>query len=251
MANKYRVFSEANIYHITLRGVAKQIIFEDDDDRRFFGKRMRQYLGDNDAELYAWCFMSNHVHLLVHAELPVITKAMRSLLVSYAMYFNARHERTGHLFQNRFDSVPVDTDAQLMAVVRYIHRNPSKIPGQQAEYYEWSSYREYLGRPFISSTNFVMQIFNSREAFIEFHESWEPEQEVEKERSSAHKTLSDEEAIVFAKNLLGIDSITTIASLERTSRNCQLAQLKENGLTVSQISRITGIGRNIVQRAKR
>ena len=250
MANKYRMRSEADIYHVTLRGVAKQIIFEDDDDRRFFGKRMRQYLDENSVELFAWCFMSNHVHLLMHAELPLITKAMRSLLVSYAMYFNTRHERTGHLFQNRFDSVPVNTDEQLMVTVRYIHRNPSEIPEQLAERYEWSSYREYLGQPFITSTEFVMRLFNSREAFITFHDSWELETEKPTIPPSSRKAFSDEEAVVFAKELLCVDSITGIAALDRVTRNRYLTALKENGLTVAQIARITGVGRNIVQRAK-
>ena len=250
MTNKYRTQSEANMYHITIRGTAKQIIFEDDDDRRFFGKRMRQYFDENGVELYAWCFMSNHVHLLLHAELSIITKTMRSLLVSYAMYFNSRHERTGHLFQNRFDSVPIETEEQLMVAVRYIHRNPSEIPGQLAEQYEWSSYREYLGRPFISSTEFVMQLFESRDAFISFHDSWEPEPEDQQHSFTAHKALSDEEAIVYAKELLDISLITTIASLDKTARNHCLATLKKGGLPVAQIARITGIGRNIVQRAK-
>ena len=250
MANKYRTYSEANIYHITLRGVAKQIIFEDDEDRRFFGKRMRQCFDENEVKLYAWCFMSNHVHLLIRAELSVVTKAMRSLLVSYAMYFNARHDRTGHLFQNRFDSVPIETDEQLMVAVRYIHRNPSEIPGQSSESYEWSSYREYLGWPFITSTEFVKGLFNSQEDFITFHDSWQPEPEKLSGAFLSHKVLSDEEAIVFAKDLLGVDSITAIACLDKAERDRRLAILKENGLTVSQIARITGIGRNIVQRAK-
>ena len=248
MATKYRTQTESCIYHITIRGVAKQIIFEDTDDRRFFGKRLRTYLDDEKTDLYAWCFMSNHVHLLIHASLEAITRLMRRLLISYVHYFNTKHNRTGHLFQDRFDSVPIETDEQLMAAVRYIHRNPLEIPDQTMESYEWSSYREYLGVPFISNTEFVKRLFDSQADFVSFHESWNPQDET-KHRSPSWRNATDEEAIMLACKLLEIDSVTSIASFDKSIRNKCLVILKRNGLTVSQIARITGIGRNIVQRA--
>ena len=250
MPTKYRTLCESNIYHITARGVAQQIIFEDDDDRRFFGKRLRECLEQNEAELYAWCFMSNHVHLLIHAEMKVVTAIMRSLLGSYAMYFNRRHGRTGHLFQNRFDSVAIETDEQFMTTLRYIHRNPSEASDKLPENHEWSSYREYLGKPFITNTQFAQQFFHDRDAFIVFHESWETANVNEHDRTRNRKALSDEEAIQFAKELLGIESLSVIATLDKSTRNAYLAKLKEGDLPIAQIARITGIGRNIVQRAK-
>lgn len=252
MAKKYRSQCEANIYHVTVRGVAKQIIFEDDGDRRSFGMRMRRYLEENEAELYAWCFMSNHVHLLVHAPLENLIRTMRCLLVSYAAYFNARHCRTGHLFQGRFDSVPIQTEAQLMATVRYIHRNPLGIPGQSIDGYEWSSYREYLDKPFVCKTDFVKRLFDNRNEFISFHETWQPEdirKESDQKRQFRPKQLTDQEAIEYACELLGIESMTSIASLDKPIRDMCLAALRRSGMTIEQVARITGIGRNIVQRA--
>lgn len=249
MATKYRARSEADIYHVTVRGIAKQIVFEDDEDRRFFGKRMRRYLDESGVELYAWCFMSNHVHLLVSANMEAISSFMRKLLTSYAKYFNTRHERTGHLFQNRFDSVPIETEEQLKTTVRYIHKNPSKIPNQIASEYEWSSYREYLGRPFIANTSLVMALFESIDDFVAFHEMWVPSDDAKGKPGNARKTLSDDDAVVFAKKLLGVSSLADIASLGKPERNRFLATLKASGLPIAQIARITGIGRNIVQRA--
>ncbi|MBQ9043645.1 MAG: transposase [Eggerthellaceae bacterium] len=252
MANKYREQCESNLYHITARGVAKQIIFEEDRDRRFFGKKMREYLNECDVELYAWCLMSNHVHLMVRAELDLVAKFMHKLLTSYARYFNSRHDRTGHLFQNRFDSVPITTDEQLMTAVLYIHRNPDDIPGQNYMRYEWSSYREYIGNPFVSHTEFVLQVFGGLERFVAFHESncSDDNSENSPKGPSRRLAISDEDAIEFAKSLLGIDSVVSISSLDKTSRDNSIATLRNAGLPIHQIARITGIGRNIVQRAK-
>ena len=247
MGNKYRQLSEADIYHVTIRGVAKQIIFEDDVDRRYFGERMRAFLEEEDVELFAWCFMSNHVHLLLHGGIENVSKLMKKLQISYAAYFNARHDRVGHLFQGRFDSVPVESDEQLMTTVRYIHDNPMSIPDESFERYKWSSYREYLGTPFISETDFVASLFSSKDEFASFHESWKPEPD--EPQKPTKKRLTDDEAIEFAQNELGIASITSVSSLEKANRNARLAALRRAGLPIDQIARITGIGRNIVQRA--
>ena len=252
MATKYRAQSEADLYHITARGVAKQIIFEEDDDRHFFGKRMRSFLEKDPVELYAWCFMSNHVHLLLHAPLEACRSFMKRLLTSYARYFNAKYGRTGHLFQDRFDSVPIQNEVQLMAAVRYIHRNPLEIPGESIESYPWSSYGEYLKSPSISKTEFVLDLFNSRKDFIAFHKSWYSEDDALDDAliRKPVRQLSDEEAVAFARNVLGVESLTSIASLDKPARNASIAALRESGLTIDQIVRITGIGRNIVQRAR-
>lgn len=247
---KYRSQCEANIYHITVRGTARQIVFEDDVDRRNFGMRMRRSLQINEAELYAWCFMSNHVHLLIHANLETVTKVMRGLLGSYAEYFNARHGRTGHLFESRFDSVPVQTEEQLMAAVRYIHRNPLAIPGQSIASFEWSSYQEYLGEPFICKTDFVYRLFNGRDEFIAFHESRQQEAyEWNAKRRFGAEELTDKEAVALALELLKVDSMASIAAFDKTTRDACLAKLRKTGMTINQVARITGIGRNIVQRA--
>jgi REP element-mobilizing transposase RayT len=249
MGTKYRLCSEADIYHVTTRGVAQQIIFEDDNDREFFLSRMRFYVDECEVHLLAWCLMSNHIHLLVQAELEKTRTFMHKLLASYAIHFNNRHRRSGHLFQGRFDSVPIETDEQLMTAMRYIHRNPLSIPGQSLETYCLSSYREYLGQPFITEVSYIMRLFDGMDEFVAFHDAWDPSDESELRAKRARQKVSDENAIEFAKQLLRIDSIGIIASSDKPTRNRYLATLKRHGLPVQQVSRITGLGRNIVQRA--
>ena len=94
-----------------------------------------------------------------------------------------------------------------------------------------------------------MRLFNGLEDFVSFHESWQPEPQLEQESPPAHKRFSDEEAIRFAREVLGVDSVSSISALDKPARDHALARLKASGLTVAQVARITGVGRNIVQRA--
>ena len=243
-----RKASEADLYHVTCRGVARRVLFECEEDRRFLGKLLRKNLGEYEVELFAWCFMSNHVHLLLHANLETISAFMQKTLRAYAVYFNGKYDRVGHLFQGRFGSVAITTDSQLMTAVRYIHRNPSEIPGLSYETYKWSSYLEYLNGPFISSTDFVMSIFGTLDAFVRFHKDWH---NVDDSYGKPQKQrLDDIDAIAKACELLGVETLASIPSLAKPERDAKLAQLKKAGFPISQIARITETSRNIVQRAK-
>ena len=178
MTTKHRALSEANLQHVIVRGVAMQIIFEDDDDKRHFIKKLKQCLAEEkateeEASLIAWCIMINHIHMLTKMDIEVLTRIMKRLLISYAKYFNARYDRVGPLFQGRFDNVAIESESQLLATVRYIHRNPLAIPGQTMESYPWSSYHEYLEAPIICDTEFVKSLFSSHDEFISFHKSWD------------------------------------------------------------------------------
>ena len=95
MANP-RELSEYDTYHLMARGVGKQIIFEDDKDYEQMLALIGTYLGSR-GEVIAWCLMSNHIHLLVELEMEELSRSMRHMLSKYAMYFNDRHGRTGHL----------------------------------------------------------------------------------------------------------------------------------------------------------
>lgn len=131
--------SEFDIYHVISRGTSQQIIFEDRADYEEFLKLLEAETKEGDFELYAWCLMSNHVHMLVHATLEVMALRMRRLLGTYAMYFNKKSGRVGHLFQDRFLSEPVYNDAHFLTLVRYIHQNPVKARIADVNQYQWSS----------------------------------------------------------------------------------------------------------------
>ena len=102
MSRKPRKKSESQIYHVILRGNNRQSIFFNDADRFFIINRIQKYSEQTNIELYAYCLMDNHIHLLVGKANPNLSKFVQKLATSYAMYFNRKYDRCGHLFQGRF-----------------------------------------------------------------------------------------------------------------------------------------------------
>ena len=93
---------EGGIYHITSRGNDRQTIFRDAQDRERFLERLADSAQDYQVRIYLFCLMPNHVHLLLETPLGNLDRFMGSLLTGYAVYFNRRHQRVGHLMQGRY-----------------------------------------------------------------------------------------------------------------------------------------------------
>ena len=244
MSRTGRIQSESDIYHVTARGVGKQVIFEDDRDRRKFGKTMRDRLDECNVELYAWCFMQNHIHLLLHCPLSTMSSFMRLLLSDYARYYNWRYDRVGHLFEKRFDSKPVIDERQLLATIRYIHQNPHDLGVTDFSAYPWSSYREYGKQKSFTKTDLIEEALGT---FAEFEQFMSIEEEQNEEYEPIRK--SNDEAHDIVLMVLGADGGTVLQKYGKEERNEVLRRLKKQGLSIRQIERLTGIGRSIIQRA--
>jgi REP element-mobilizing transposase RayT len=124
MPRKARLDAPGALHHIIVRGIERRKIFRDDADRDDFLERLGDILQDSQARCFAWTLMPNHFHLLLRTGLAPVSDVMRRLLTGYAVSFNFRHRRSGHLFQNRFKSILCQEDAYLLELVRYIHLNP-------------------------------------------------------------------------------------------------------------------------------
>lgn len=124
MVRTAREKSESEIYHAMIRGINKQHIFQDDEDRIRFISIIKHYSDIDVYSLYAYCLMDNHVHILLKEGEHDISSAMKRISASYVLWYNKKYGRCGHLFQDRFKSEPVNSDAYLLTVLRYIHRNP-------------------------------------------------------------------------------------------------------------------------------
>ena len=133
-----------------LRGMDRSAIFADQEDRRTFLRRLGENLLEGGCAVYAWVLMNNHAHLLFKSGRLGISGIMRRLLTGYAQYYNRRHSRTGHLFENRYKSILCEEDAYLLALVRYIHLNPirAKVVATLIELdrYPWSGHRAIMGK---------------------------------------------------------------------------------------------------------
>jgi len=124
MPRKARLDAPGALHHIIGRGIERRKIFRDNSDRDDFLERLGGILRYSQTCCLAWALMPNHFHLLLRTGLAAISNVMRRLLTGYAVTFNLRHRRSGHLFQNRYKSVLCQEDAYLLELVRYIHLNP-------------------------------------------------------------------------------------------------------------------------------
>lgn len=113
-------------YHILIRGINKQDIFEDDQDRSKFLRELNLSKQEYTYSICTYVLMRNHVHLVIYDEKDKISEIIHKLCTKYAIYFNKKYNRVGHVFQNRFKSIGVDTEEYLKNLVRYIHKNPQK-----------------------------------------------------------------------------------------------------------------------------
>lgn len=167
-----RAVAASGYYHVVVRGNGKQVIFEDDEDRYRFLNLMRHAMRAGDIHIIAWCFMDNHVHLIVHDEACRLSDAMHALLSPYARYFNKRSNHVGHVFQDRFSAAPIEDDAYLLRAVAYVHANPAKAGAGPMDQYRWSSYNEYA-HPGASEfevvdSNLVLSMLGGPAGFVRF-----------------------------------------------------------------------------------
>jgi putative transposase len=124
MPRQTRIDAPGALHHIIVRGIERRQIFRDDRDRDHFLERLAGILAETGTPCYAWALIPNHVHLLLKTGLTPIATVMRRLLTGYAVCFNRRHRRSGHLFQNRYKSILCQEEPYLRELVRYIHLNP-------------------------------------------------------------------------------------------------------------------------------
>jgi REP element-mobilizing transposase RayT len=134
---------------VIARGIEKRRIFIDDADRSDFVWRLGVVLAECLVDCFGWALMPNHVHLILRTGPVPLATAMARLLTGYALYFNRRHARVGHLFQNRYGSIPVESEEYLLALIRYVHRNPLRagLVGGLVELsrYPWTGYAALMG----------------------------------------------------------------------------------------------------------
>ena len=168
MPRQARLDVPGALHHIMVRGINKSDIFKDDQDKILFVERLGQNVIDGKCSVYAWVLMDNHVHLLFKSGQQGISAVMRKLLTWYAQYFNRRHGRTGHLFENRYKSILCDEDNYLLALVRYIHLNPIRAEIvttlKELDCYPWSGHSAIMGnaRHDWMDTGYILSQFGAR-----------------------------------------------------------------------------------------
>ena len=238
--------SESGVYHIMLRGINKQVIFEDEEDNFKFLETLKKYKAISGYKIFAYCLMSNHVHLLLKVEKEDIDLIIKRIASSYVYWYNWKYKRNGHLFQDRFKSEPVENDSYFLTVVRYIHQNPLKAGVcKSIDGYNFSSYNEYVKKADLVDTDFCLGIID-KEQFLDFNNEYNEDVCLEIEKDNFR--LTDDEAREIIFKISKCRTITQFQNLNIDKRDKCLKLLRVNGLSIRQISRLTGIGFNVVRK---
>jgi REP element-mobilizing transposase RayT len=176
MARAWRIEFEGALYHVLSRGNERRDIFFGDDDRRRFLDTLGDMAQRFEIDVFVYVLMGNHYHLLLRTPRANLSRAMQWLGVTYTNRFNARHSRSGHLFQGRFKNMLVQNDAYLLQLSYYIHRNPlrAKMVERLADY-RWSSYRAYaygqIAPEWLNTELILSQLVNAKDRHKAYREN--------------------------------------------------------------------------------
>ena len=150
MPRQPRLDAPGLLQNVMARGIERRDIFKDDKDRKSFLVRLAVILEETKTQCYAWSLIPNHFHLLLRTGPTPLSKVMRRLMTGYAVTFNKRYKRSGHLFQNRYKSIVCEEDPYLLELIRYIHLNPLRAglvdDLKKLDKYPWTGHSAILGR---------------------------------------------------------------------------------------------------------
>ena len=150
MPRRARLDAPGTLHHVIIRGIERRKIADDDKDRSGFVDRMGRLSIDLNTPIYSWSLMTNHAHILLKSGPSGLPDFMRKLLTGYAINYNKRNRRYGHLFQNRYKTIVCEEDAYFKELVRYIHLNPLRAglvdTLSKLDWYKWSGHSVILGR---------------------------------------------------------------------------------------------------------
>ena len=261
MTRKSREKSATGVYHVMMRGTNKQDIFEVTEDYLRFISILRSMVYPVDdsrrplpprCNIYAYCLMTNHVHLLIRESAEALASVIHRIATAYAHYYNNKYFRCGHLFQDRFKSEPVNDQGYFFTLLRYIHQNPMAAGlSKGIDDYEWSSWKEYAGYRGCTSGFCDIRAILSQMPIHELHELVSdplPKAAMILDLDSGRKILSDEDVKIFLSSF-GLRQPADLQLYSRGRRREILREAKLYGASIRQLVRLTGISFYIVKEA--
>lgn len=275
------------MYHVILRGVNKQRIFEKPSDYEAM-RRIIHFVRTHDTHknptekpsffLYAYCIMDNHVHMLIQPNEQQLGQIMKRIMTTYAIYFNNEYERVGHLFQNRYKSEVVEDVKYFFTLLNYIHRNPVEAglcshPGQyvHSSFTEWTGMRDGNVVPLCCFSNDNLLGLSSEQIRdVVTQEEGTPKEslligtlkkltrESNNELCQYIRTKLDwvsveEKDAAIVKLLLEMTetkNISEFQQLDKKSMRRALAIVRDSGVQQARLARLTGIPVGVIRYAK-
>ena len=264
MPRQQRQTSGTGIYHVMLRGINHQDIFESREDYWKFLRllRLQTFPEDNQGHplpphciIYAYCLMPNHVHLLIRELDEGISAPVSSISIAYAQYFNKRYSHSGHLFQDRFKSEPVNDMEYFATLLRYIHQNPIAAGiVTDIRKYPWTSWCEYQPDmkcilP-VCTTQHVLARLSLEELTGLANKLLPKSLKILDFDNETAVRVSDDKVRDFLMAACGVTNIVDIQHYPKTKRNDIIRRLRDYGASIRQITRLTGISEGIIRNIK-
>ena len=239
--------SESNIYHIMLRGINHQQIFEEAPDYFTFLRILSECKKTTRFDLYAYCLMGNHIHLLVKVNFDNLENIVKIIGSKYVYWYNVKYRRTGHLFQDRFKSEPVETERYFLTVLRYIHLNPIKAKlCKKPQDYLYSSYNQYLINSSFIDSDFLFDII-PKEYFDSFHYE-ESECNCLDIDETPNIRCTDDQAKELIYKYSKCKSVSDFQMLTFEEKRKYIKKICESGVSIRQASRLTGELKSVIER---
>ena len=276
MPRKPREKSALGIYHVMLRGINKQNIFIDERDYLRMMKIIHdapiqrdpngEILTTNLCQIYAYCILGNHCHLLIKEGERTLSQSIQSISTAYAVYYNKRYERVGHLFQGPFESEAVNDEAYFYTLLRYIHRNPVKAQeAKTPESYPYSSWNEYVSHPSNlmsvlqpSAIQAVLNRYPLDELTEWVNTSAPSEKYTQEDLEKADRCLdmddfsrprTDKEAWDILSDSCGLTNLEDFRTLDHPTQIYYLLDAINHGITIRQASRLGSLTRHQINKA--
>ena len=247
MPRRARRVGGSGIHHVMLRGVNRDPIFLDDEDRVRFLVALDTARELSGCRVLAYCLMDNHVHLVLRTGAEPLGVVVKRVGVRYVSWFNRKYERVGHLFQDRFKSVPVEDDAHLVVLLRYVWNNPVKAGlVDHADEYWWSSRRSF-GRPSrLVDTGELDRLLTSDPLVAEAGPDGPPWDSPGKHGPKPR--YSDEQAAAFLEQACGADGPDAFLQLDEQVQREAIRELRVRSISFNQLAVITGLSSTTLKR---
>lgn len=247
MPRRARRTAGSGIYHVMLRGVNRDPIFLDDEDRTYFLRTLGTVRDASGCRVLAYCLMDNHVHLVLRTGAEPLGAIVKRLGVRYVRWFNGRYDRVGHLFQDRFKSVPVETDPHFVSLLRYVWNNPVKAGlVVRPDEYRWSSRRCFGGPSHLIDADELDALLASDPLADDVGEElplWDGPRS-----PGSRPRYSDEQAAALLEQACGAVSPDEFLRLAERTQRMAIRELRVRSVSFNQLAAITGISATTLKR---
>ena len=230
-----------------LRGINGQQIFADNEDDEKLLEILKFCKAISEFEIFAYCLMGNHIHLLLKEVKEPIDQIMKRIATRFVYWYNIKYQRVGHLFQDRFKSEPVENDEYFLTVIRYIHQNPVKAGiCKKPQDYTFSSYNEFFKKQTFVDCGFVFGMIK-KDDFIKFNNEKAFEQCLDIEETPTIR-VTDEQAKKIIIKYSKCKSISEFEILPTDLKEKYIKNFHAKGISIRQISRLCGETKGLVEK---